>query len=156
MTRALKIVLATYGIGGGLFGLTYLIFPEQMAELQGAEAITPYLIGTKMVLGASLVAVGTFVVIAARDPIRHILWVRFAIVFALLFTAVSACLGLFVKAGFSEVLDGILIHGTFATLLLILYPRQTRRDGEHAPSPARSRETTVKPEPVYDREPVDG
>ena len=114
-----------------------------MSELQGAEAITPYLIGTKMVLGASLVAVGTFVVSAARDPIRHVLWVRFAIVFALLFTAVSVYLGLFVKAEFSEVLDGIVIHGTFAVSLLVLYPRGNRRVEEQVASPGRAGETTT-------------
>lgn len=143
MTRALKIVMATYGVGGTLFGLSYLLFAERMSELQGAEAITPYLIGTKMVLGASLVAVGTFVVGASRDPIRHVLWVRFAIVFALLFTAVSVYLGLFVKAEFSEVLDGIFIHGTFAVSLLFLYPRRNRGAEERAASPGRAGETTT-------------
>ncbi|HEX6221319.1 MAG TPA: hypothetical protein VF115_09510 [Acidimicrobiia bacterium] len=142
MIRALKIVLATYGVGLTVVGLSYLLLPEEMSELQGAEVLSAFLVGTKMVLGASLLAVGAFVVIAAWDPIRQILWVRFAIVFALLFVTVSVYLGLFVKAEFSEVLDGIFIHGTFATLLLILYPRQTRLDGEQTPSPARGSETS--------------
>lgn len=126
MTKALKITMGIYGIGGTLVGLSYLFFPRE---------------DVRMVLGASLVAVGTFVVIAARDPIRNILWVRFAIVFALLFTAVSIYLGAVVRGEFRSVLDGIFIHGTFAVLLLILYPRQKVRDGEQAPSPDKSSET---------------
>lgn len=145
MTRALKIAMATYGIGGALFGLSYLLLPEEMSELQGAEVISPYLIGTKMVLGASLVAVGTFVVIAAWDPIRNVLWVRFAIVFALLFVGVSIYLGAFGKAEFSEVADGILIHGTFAALLLLLYPRQSVRGGETtSPPDSRSQAEVIR------------
>ncbi|HEX6299767.1 MAG TPA: hypothetical protein VF148_04820 [Acidimicrobiia bacterium] len=138
MTKSLKIALATYGIGLTLVGLSYLVLPEEMSELQGAEELSAFLVGTKMVLGASLLAVGVFVVIAARDPIRNILWVRFAIVFALLFVAVSVYLGAFVKAEFSEVIDGILIHGVFAALLLILYPRQTVPGGDQAASPETS------------------
>lgn len=137
MTKALRIVLATYGIGLTVVGLSYLFLPEEMSELQGAEELSAFLIGTKMVLGASLLAAGVFLVIASRDLIRNILWVRFAIVFALLFVAVSLYLGLFVKAEFSEVVDGILIHGTFAALLLILYFRQRLRAGGQADSPDR-------------------
>ncbi len=141
MIRALKIVLATYGIGLTVVGLSYLLLPEQMSDLQGAEVLSAYLVGTKMVLGTSLLAVGTFVMIAARDPIRQILWARFAIVFALLFVGVSVYLGLFVKAEFREVLDGILIHGTFAAFLLMLYPRRAMRGGEQTGPPDRSGET---------------
>jgi membrane associated rhomboid family serine protease len=126
MTKALKITMATYGIGGTVVGLLYIFTPRE---------------DVRKVLGASLLAVGIFVVIAARDPIRHILWVRFAILFALLFTAVSIYLGAVVRGEFRSVLDGISIHGTFAALLLILYPRKKVRDGEQAPSPARGSET---------------
>lgn len=76
--------------------------------------------------------------IAARDPIREIQWVRFAIVFALLFVAVSVYLGLFVRDGFRSVLYGILIHGTFATVLLIFYPWQAVRDGWRTAARGRS------------------
>ena len=125
MTKAIKIVLATYGIGLTVAGVLHFVFAE---------------VDTERTLGVALSAVGPFLFSAARDPIRHILWVRFAILFALLFTAVSVYLGAAVRGEFGSVLDGILIHGTFATLLLIFYPRQMRRDGEQMPFPARSNE----------------
>lgn len=123
MSKALNIVMGIYGIGLNVVGFLYIFTPRE---------------DVRKVLGASLLAVGIFLVIAARDPNRHILWVRFAIVFALLFTAVSTYLGAVVRGEFRSVLDGIFIHGTFAALLLILYPRKKVRDGEQAPSPETS------------------
>lgn len=120
-------MVATYGIGGALVGLSYLLLVQE---------------DVRKVLGASLLAVGIFVAIAARDPIREIQWVRFAIVFALLFAGVSVYLGLFERDEFRSVLDGILIHGTFATLLLIFYPWQWVRD-EGRVSPHDTRSGTV-------------
>lgn len=123
MNKALKIVLAAYGAGLTVVGLSYFFFGQE---------------DVRRVLGASLLAVGAFLVIAARDPIRQIQWVRFAMVFALLFVAVSVYLGLFVRDEFRSVLDGILIHGSFATLLLIFYPWQAVRDDWRAPAHGRS------------------
>lgn len=125
MSKALKIVMATYGIGLTVVGLLYIFTPRE---------------DVRKVLGASLLAVGIFVVIAARDPIRQIQWVRFAIVLALLFTTVSIYLGAVVRGEFRSVLDGIAIHGTFAALLLILYPRRKLRDHEQESSPDVSSE----------------
>lgn len=82
--------------------------------------------------------------IAARDPIRQIQWVRFAIAFALLFVAVSVYLGLFVRNEFRSVLDGILIHGTFATLLLIFYPWRAARGEERMTRDDMNRGTVME------------
>lgn len=128
MTKALKIVLASYGIGITVAGFLHFFFAD---------------VDVERTLGVALVAVGPFLFIAARDPIRQIQWVRFAIVFALLFTAVSIYLGAVVRGEFRSVLDGIAIHGTFAALLLILYPRKKMRDPEQASSPGRSSETAT-------------
>lgn len=124
MIKALKIAMAAYGIGGILFGLSYLIFPTQMAESQGAGVITDYLLATKMTLGAALVPVGIFVLFAARDPIKDITWVRFATVFSLLFVSLAVYVGLFVYEEFERVWLGLIIHGPFAALFLVLYPRR--------------------------------
>lgn len=127
MTKALEIVLAIYGIGITVAGFLHFFFAE---------------VDDERTLGVALVAVGPFLLMAARDPIRQIQWVRFAIVFALLFTAVSVYLGAVVRGEFRSVLDGIAIHGTFAALLLILYPGKKVRFGEQSPSRTRGRETT--------------
>lgn len=127
MTKALTIVMATYGTVGILFGLSYLLIPEQMSELQGAEELSAFLIATKMALGASLVPVGLFIVISGRDQVRHVFGVRFAILVALLLLTVSLYAGTVLYDDFSQALGGVLLHGVFAALLLILYPRHGAR-----------------------------
>ncbi len=134
MTRPLKVAMATYGAIGVLYGLSYLVIPEQLSTLQGAEDVSDFLIAIEMALGASVLAVGTFVVIAARDPIRHILWVQFAIVFALLFLSTAVYSGLALFTEFSQALVGVILHGVFAALLLFLYPRRTQRSRENSAS----------------------
>jgi hypothetical protein len=114
--------MSVYGIGGSLFGLFYLVFPEQASVMQSGEAASAYLIATKMTLGASLLAVGTFVAVAARDPIKNILWARFAIAFALSFLAVAVYSGTVLFTSFSQALVGVTIHGLFAALLIAFYP----------------------------------
>jgi len=121
MTKALKVAMSVYGAGGTLFGLFYLFFPQQAAAMQGFQADSAYLVATKMALGASLVAVGVFVIIAARDPIKHILWVKFAIVFAILFFAVALYSGFRLFTDFGQAIVGVTIHGVAAVALLALY-----------------------------------
>lgn len=133
MTTARKVTMAAYGVGGSLFGIFYLFFPEQSSAMQGAEAMSAYLIATKMTLGASLVAVGAFTAIAARDPIANILWLRFAISFALLFLAVALYSGAVLFDSLSRASVGIVIHGLFAGLLIAVYPWRAA-DRAHARS----------------------
>jgi hypothetical protein len=119
--------MTVYGIGGSLFGLFYLVFPEQSSVMQSGEAASAFLVATKMALGASLLAVGIFVAAAARDPIKNILWARFAIAFALSFLAVALYSGAVLFASFSQALLGETIHGLFAALLIAFYPWGWRR-----------------------------
>ncbi len=128
MNKGLKIAMTAYGIGGALFGLSYLLIPDRMSEIQGAEVLTSFLTATKMTLGASLVAVGVFAAIAARDPIRNILWVRFTIVFATLFLGVAIYSGAVLFEDMGEAAVGWVIHGTFAVALLALYPWHNQAD----------------------------
>jgi hypothetical protein len=129
MTKTLKIALGAYGVGITVAGFLHFFFAEVDVEIA---------------LAASLVAVGPFLFTAARDPIRQIQWVRFAIVFALLFVGVSVYVGAIRRGEFRSVVDGIAIHGTFATLLLIFYPRQAERGGEQSAIDSRRRGSVME------------
>ncbi len=72
--------------------------------------------------GVSVVAACIFLIIAARDPIKHILWVKFAVVFAILFLAVALYSGFRLFADVSQASVGIIIHGLAAAALLAFYP----------------------------------
>jgi len=124
MLKALKIAMAAYGIGGALFGLLYLLAPQQAIVMQSPEGgTTPFLIATKMALGAGILGAGFFSALAARDPIRNIHWLRFGIVNAALFLAVALYSGFVLYEDVSQAMVGIVLHGGFGIALLALYPR---------------------------------
>lgn len=73
MIKALKITMATYGISGSIFGLLYLLAPQKAISIHSPESVaTPYLIATKMALGAGILGAAFFAALAARDPIKNI------------------------------------------------------------------------------------
>jgi hypothetical protein len=77
--------------------------------------------------GFGLVAACIFLIIAARDPLKHILWVKYAIVFAILSLAAelySVILG-YITLGSG--LTAIILHAVFAAGLLAFYPWRTAR-----------------------------
>jgi hypothetical protein len=129
MKKALKLAMSVYGTGGTLFGLLYLFFPRQAVAMQGSQSDSAYLVATKMALGASLVAVGIFVIIAARDPIRNILWAKFTMVFAGLFLTVALYSGFRLYEDVSQASVGIIIHGVALIALLAFYPWRGERSG---------------------------
>jgi hypothetical protein len=131
MNAALKVVMTIYGAIGAMFGLAYLFVTRQAIAIQGFEGDpSAYLVSNKMVLGTSILVVGIFVIIAARDPIKHILWVKFTIVFATLFLTVALYTGFVIFADLSQAIVGIIIHGVSAVALLISYPWRIPQDGE--------------------------
>jgi hypothetical protein len=130
MNKALKVTMFMYGAVGALIGLAYLLVPRQAIELQSPEgSATAYLVATKMALGAAMFAGGLFVATAARDPIKHIYWVRYSILFAVLFLGVALYTGFVLHSDVEQALVGIIIHGMFSIALIALYPRGAARGG---------------------------
>jgi hypothetical protein len=72
MIRALKVVLIVFGVIEILLGLSLVIFPDQAASMAGVSEVSGYLIYTMASLGICLIAPGVFLIVAARDPLRHI------------------------------------------------------------------------------------
>ena len=121
MVKALKGTMTAYGAVGLVFGLAYVLFPRQAAELFGVEDVTPYLLSTKTALGASLVAIGIFVIIAARDPIKNSLWVKYSITFAFFFFAVAVYSIVAGYTDFAQSIVGLIIHAAFGILQIVFY-----------------------------------
>ena len=122
----LRATMILYGLGNAVFGVLYLVAPDQLALIQGAESTSAYLTSTKMALGAGLAVAGVFIVIAARDPVERLLWVKFAIALAVLLSAVAWYSGLVLFDDLGQASTGVIIHGVFALLLLALYPKASR------------------------------
>ena len=127
MIRALKVVLSVFGVVEILFGLLLVILPDQAASISGFSDISGYTKYAMMSLGMSLVAASVFLIIAARDPLLHIKWVKFAILWCALGVVgglYSVILGdvQFDQAGMQIIMDAV-----FAVVFLALYPYKAVR-----------------------------
>jgi hypothetical protein len=120
--KALKVTMIVYAVIGILFGLGYIFIPHQLAAMFGHDTL-PELAGALAVaLGASFVAACVFLIIAARDPLKHILWVKYAIVFAILMLASELYSVIMGYLAFGQAVTAIILHGIIAVALLAFYP----------------------------------
>jgi hypothetical protein len=122
MIRALKVVLIVFGVVEILLGLLLVIIPNQAASMAGVSEVSGYLMYTMASLGMCIIAPSVFLVVAARDPLRHINWVKFAILWCIL--GVVGGLYSIVRgdADFSHVGMQIIMDAVFAVLFLVFYP----------------------------------
>jgi hypothetical protein len=120
--KALKVTMIVYAVIGILFGLAYIFIPGQLATMFGHDTL-PELAGALAVaLGASFVAACIFLIVAARDPLKHILWVKYAIVFAILMLAAELYSVIIGYLALGQAVTAIIIHGIIAVALLSFYP----------------------------------
>ena len=130
MIKPLKVTMIVYAVIGILFGLAYIFVPQQLAAMFGHGSV-PALAATMAALfGFSLVAAGSFLIIAARDPLKHILWVKYAIVFALFMLVGESYSIILGRLTLEQGLTAIIIHGVIAAALLAFYPWRAARNGD--------------------------
>ena len=127
MIKVLRVVMIIWAAIAILLGLVYIFMPTQFADMVGFEhgpISTLYLLG---MLGVTFIAIGTFLIIAARDPLKNILWVKFAIAWAILAVAIEAYSIGRGFVSFAQVGTGLIIDAIFAVALLALYPWRVKR-----------------------------
>ena len=133
MIRALKVSMIVYAASGILFGMAFVFVPRQLGTILGHESGPPYVAALTAELGVSFISACIFLIIAARNPIKHILWVKYAILFAILMLASS--LYSFVMGNLTLNQAGIgIMHAVFAVALLALYPWHGNRTSESCTS----------------------
>ena len=81
-------------------------------------------------VGISFVAPGVWLIVAGRYPLRHLTWVKFAILWCIL--AVVAGLYSIVQSAvdFSQVGMAIILDAVFAVAFLALYPYRLARTSQ--------------------------
>jgi hypothetical protein len=130
MIRALKVVMIIWGVLGILFGLAYIFVPYQLGAMLGYEQGPAYIGYMLAGLAGCFISVSVFMIVAARDPLRHINWVKFAI----LYCTLGVVLGLYSiirgYVNFGQAGMGIIIDAVFAVAFLALYPWRAARSGE--------------------------
>ena len=122
MIKGLKVVMIVWSVIAILFGLGFVFAPGKLCSMFGFENPAPYVPYFLAFLGIAYIVVGFFVIVAARNLLKHVIWVQLAIVWSIL-DAVSALFYMtkgnvtFSQAGMVPILDGVL-----AVALLIFYP----------------------------------
>jgi hypothetical protein len=122
MIKALKVSMIVYGVIGILFGLAYIFVPRQLGAMFGHEQGPEYVAALCASLGACFIAVSVFLIAAARDPLLHIYWVKFAILFAILEAVVEIYSVIMGHLDLGQAATAIVLHAVFAVALLAFYP----------------------------------
>jgi hypothetical protein len=128
--KALVVVLIIYGAILLVMGLAGIILPEQVSGLFGIEEVTDDIIFMGVIIGAFCITIGIWLIIAGRDPLGNIYWVRFAITKAILFVVVEVYLIIRGYVDFNQVVVGIILDAIFAVLFLVFYPWRAARAGD--------------------------
>ena len=124
MLKALKVTLIVYGILGILYGLAYIFIPRELGEMFGyaTEGAPMYVLAFLASLGVGIIAPSVFLIAAAGDPLRHISWVKFAILWSLLSLVAELYSVIQGFVGFGQAGMGIILHAVFAAAFLAFYP----------------------------------
>ncbi len=122
MAKALKVVMIIYGVLSILFGLAFIIIPDQMTDWFNVPEITGFNIYILTLLAAQFIVSGVFLIMASRDPVRYILWVKWAIAHAAIDAMVAAYALIRSYGDFSQIGFALILHAVFAILLLTCYP----------------------------------
>jgi hypothetical protein len=121
MLKALKVAMIIYAIAAIAVSVMMIFLPAQFASIFGIEK-GDIKNANSVELGFSFIAFGIFLIIAATNPLKYIIMVKFAIVFAiscLCSVIYSIALDYYtIQLG----LSGIIIHAVFAIAFLAFYP----------------------------------
>ena len=130
MIRALKVSMIIYGVLGILFGLAYIIVPHQLGAMFGYEQGPGYIDAFLLFLAVCFISASVFLIAAARDPLRHIYWVKYAILFATLMAVAELYSVIRGYLDFGQAGMGIILHAVFAAAFLAFYPWRVARTSE--------------------------
>ena len=123
MLKALKVTMIVWGVLHILLGLAFIFVPEELGEMFGYTAEGPeYMLSFLASLGVGMVVPGIFVIVAARDPVKHILWVKFAILAAVLSLVIELYSVIQDYVTFDQAMMGIILPAVFTAAFLIFYP----------------------------------
>ena len=127
MTKALKIVMIVFGAILVLVGLVNILFPGQWGEMHGMQEGPGYLMWIAALMGVISITVGVWIIIAGRDPLRDINWVKFAITWCILALVIHIYSIIKGYVDFNQVVGFVIIDAVFAILFLALYPWRRAR-----------------------------
>ncbi len=130
MLKALKVTMYVWGVVGILFGLAFILIPEQLGEMMGYQPGPDYVHYMLASLGGVFIAGSVFIIIAARDPLKYINWVKFAILSSLLGLVLGLYSIVMGYVNFTQAGTGVIIDAVFAAALFAFYPYKAAKEGQ--------------------------
>ncbi len=126
MSRGLKVTMIIFGVILCVEGVLDMVLPVQRAAGMGLGQCAPEAQMPVAILGATWIAAGAWTIAGARDPLRHLEWVRFSLTLAVML--ILALSGAVVRGNveFRAVAVDVGVNALFVALLLAFYPRQSR------------------------------
>ncbi len=124
MIKGLKISMIAWGVVGFLYALGFILFPNQVLAVFGVGLAPSYVQFFLVLLGNAYIVSGIFVILAARDPLKHILWVQLAMAWALLDLIASLVFIIRSRLTFIQAGNAVIVDIIFLAALLIFYPWQ--------------------------------
>ena len=121
------MILIVYGALYLVMGLGGIILSDQVSGLFGIEEVTDDITYLAMIISVFSISAGVWLIIAGRDPLGNIYWVKFAITKAVLFVVVELYLIIQGYVDFNQIVAAIILDGVFAVLFLALYPWRVAR-----------------------------
>ncbi len=122
MSTVLKVVLIVYGVVLLLMGLVGIILPEQVSGMFGVEEVNDSIIYLAMSVSVFSLVSGIWILVAARDLLRNIIWVKFSITMAGLSAVLLGYSSIKDYIDFMQVLPAIILWVIFIVLFLVFYP----------------------------------
>ena len=122
MAKVLKVVMIVWAVMNILLGLGMVFAPGQLFSSFGlaqAPAYMPYFLTN---LADGFILTGIMIILAARDPLKHIMWLQFIIAWSLLDAIAAVYLVLRGNVTFSQASFGLIVDIIFPATFLILYP----------------------------------
>ena len=122
MIKGLKLAMIAWAVIGILFGLGFLLAPNQLIAGFGVSLAPSYVQYFLTLLGNVYIMTGIFVILAARDPLKHILWLQFAIASSLLDMIAALVFIIRGSLTFSQVGITLVLNIFLLAAFLIFYP----------------------------------
>jgi hypothetical protein len=135
MVKVLRVAMIVWPALSILMGLGFLFFPTKLGDIMaisgGADNATLSVLAT---LGVFIIVASVFIIIAARDPLKHILWVKYVTAFAIFDLAVKVYTLIRGYVTFKQIGLPLIVDAIFAVAFLVLYPwRRSRTVAQTTP-----------------------
>ncbi|MFC1902155.1 hypothetical protein ACFLX3_04435 [Chloroflexota bacterium] len=122
MVKGLRVVMYIYAAILLLSGLAFIFIPDQMASMYDVTAASGFAKFVLLMVGAIYLAAGVWIMVAAREPLRDINWVKFVITKGTLSIIVGIYAIIVGYVNLNPLLTIIILDAILMILLLAFYP----------------------------------